>query len=80
MSVFHPLRTLSADGRLSGMGTVGGKIGFGLGLVVGLLAIEPMIGLFLAIVSSSKAAKRLRRRGLLSSQSGRSTLTSAIWK
>ncbi len=29
------------------MGTVGGKIGFGLGLVVGLLAVEPMIGLFL---------------------------------
>lgn len=29
------------------MGTAGGKIGFGVGLVVGLLAVEPMIGLVL---------------------------------
>jgi hypothetical protein len=43
----RPIAVISVERQSAGMGTVGGKIGFGLGIVVGLLAVPSMIRLFL---------------------------------
>ncbi len=58
MSASDPLRTLAADGRLSAMGTLGGKIGIALGLVAGLLAFGPLIGLVLGDCFFEQGCKR----------------------